>query len=195
VMDLFDNGAPEKTDLVCKLDADVNRAHTGIKLFIAEVNRGQLTAEEARRGIELTDFAINLEHAGDIIAKTLIPLAEEKSAKRLQFSDAGWSEMTAIHARVLAKLQLALNVLISNDLASARQLVKEKEHMRHLERESHDRHLHRLQSGEVISIETSNMHLEIVRALKEINSLLVTAAYPILRDSGDLLESRLARNA
>ncbi len=195
VMDLFDNGAPEKTDLVCKLDADVNRAHTGIKLFIAEVNRGQLTAEEARRGIELTDFAINLEHAGDIIAKTLIPLAEEKSAKRLQFSDAGWSEMTAIHARVLANLQLALNVLISSDLASARQLVKEKEHMRHLERESHDRHLHRLQSGEVISIETSNMHLEIVRALKEINSLLVTAAYPILRDSGDLLESRLARNA
>ncbi|MFZ2099088.1 MAG: Na/Pi cotransporter family protein, partial [Oricola sp.] len=193
--DLFDNGAPEKTALVRQLDEEVNRAHTGIKLFIAEVNRGSLSEEEARRGIELTDFAINLEHAGDIISKTLMPLAEEKSAKRLQFSSAGWSEMTAIHARVLANLQLALNVLLSGDLASARQLVKEKELMRHLERDSHDRHLGRLQSGEVVSIETSNMHLEIVRALKEINSLLATVAYPILRDSGDLLESRLAQSA
>jgi phosphate:Na+ symporter len=195
VMDLFDHGAPENVAMVRKLDQEVNRAHTEIKLFIAEVNRGQLSAEEARRGIELTDFAINLEHAGDIIAKTLMSLAEEKTEKRLQFSPAGWSEMNAIHARVLSNMQLALNVLISGDLNSARQLVKEKEQMRRLERDSHERHLRRLQSGEVSSIETSNMHLEIVRALKEINSLLATAAYPILSGSGDLLESRLTLNA
>lgn len=192
VMDLFDNGTPERTGLVRQLDKEVNRAHTDIKLYIAELNRGDLTSEEATRSIELTDFAINLEHAGDIIAKSLMPLAEEKTAKRLQFSAAGWNEMTAMHARVLSNMQLAQNVLIAGDLESARQLVKEKERMRKLERESHERHLRRLQSGEVTSIETSNMHLEIVRALKEINSLLATVAYPILTGSGDLLESRLA---
>lgn len=192
VMDLFDHGAPERIAMVRKLDHEVNRAHTDIKLFLAEVNRGQLSAEEAKRGVDLTDFAINLEHVGDIIAKTLMPLAEEKMARRLRFSPAGWSEMNALHARVMSNLQLALNVLISGDLDSARQLVKEKEQMRRLERNSHERHLRRLQSGEVSSIETSNMHLEIVRALKEINSLLATAAYPILSGSGDLLESRLA---
>ena len=36
------------------------------------------------------------------------------------------------------------------------------------------------------------MHIEIARGLKEINSLLVTVAYPILTRSGDLLTSRLA---
>ena len=53
----------------------------------------------------------------------------------------------------------------------------------------------RLQSGTPESIETSDMHLEVVRALKEINSLLVTVAYPLLTESGDLLESRLAKIA
>ena len=71
----------------------------------------------------------------------------------------------------------------------------EKERMRALERESHDRHLMRLQSGTLESIETSDIHLETVRALKQINSLLVALAYPILTESGDLLESRLARSA
>lgn len=195
VMDLFESGNAEQTARVRTLDREVHSAHTGIKLFIAEVNRGELSAGEAQRGIELTDFAINLEHIGDIIAKNLMRLVEEKAKKQLSFSPEGWSEMTALHARVLANTQLALNVLISADLDSARQLVKEKEHMRRLERQSHDRHLARLQSGKVESIETSDIHLEVVRSFKEVNSLLVTVAYPILSENGHLLESRLAEPA
>ena len=67
--------------------------------------------------------------------------------------------------------------------------------MRQLERESHDRHLRRLQAGLVESIETSDVHLELVRALKEINSLLATVAYPILNEHGLLSESRLRKLA
>ncbi len=45
------------------------------------------------------------------------------------------------------------------------------------------------------SIETSDVHLELVRALKEINSLLATVAYPILNEHGLLSESRLRKLA
>ena len=64
--------------------------------------------------------------------------------------------------------------------------------MRRLERECHDRHLARLRGGNPQSIDTSDIHMEVVRALKEINSLLVKVAYPILTERGHLLESRLA---
>lgn len=195
VMELFESGDKQRVAQLRRLDEEVNRAHTDIKLYIAEVNRGTMSQDEARRGIELTDLAINLEHAGDIIAKNLLVLAEEKSDKRLSFSREGWSELTALHDRVLANMQIAMNVLVSGDLEAARQLVVEKERMRKLERDSHERHLKRLQSGTVLSIETSDIHLEAVRALKEFNSLLVSVAYPILTQSGDLLESRLARTA
>ncbi|WP_075996962.1 Na/Pi cotransporter family protein [Salaquimonas pukyongi] len=193
VMDLMDSGNLEQLAQIRRLDEEVNRRHRDIKLFIAEVNRGQLSEEEARHGIELTDFAINLEYIGDIIAKTLLPLVEEKTHKGLQFSTEGWVEMCRLYERVQANMQVAMNVLISGDIESARQLVEEKETIRRIVRDSHDQHLARLQSGNAISVETSDIHLQTIRALKEVNSLLVTVAYPILAESGQLLDSRLAQ--
>ncbi|MGB3281255.1 MAG: Na/Pi cotransporter family protein, partial [Pseudorhodobacter sp.] len=193
VMELMDGGNIEKIGRVRALDDQINRKHTDIKLFIAEVHRGTLSEAETKLGTDLTDFSINLEHIGDIIAKSLLTLAEERERKNLRFSPEGWAEMCNLHSRVEANMQLALNVLISGDVASARQLVKEKETMRRLERDSHDRHLDRLRNAHSASIETSDIHLETVRAFKEINSLLVTVAYPILTESGHLLESRLAQ--
>jgi phosphate:Na+ symporter len=193
VMELMDGGNLDKIARIRGLDDQVNRKHTDIKLFIAQVNRGKLSEAEARQGKDLTDFSINLEHIGDIIAKSLLTLAETRAAKGLRFSPEGWSEMCNLHARVEANMQLALNVLVSGDVASAQLLAKEKETMRKLERDSHDRHLERLRNAHTDSIDTSDIHLETVRAFKEINSLLVTVAYPILTESGHLLESRLAQ--
>ncbi|PLP56651.1 Na+ cotransporter [Mesorhizobium loti] len=193
VMDMFRSGTPEQIAGLRGIDDEINGTHTGIKLYIAEVNRGMLTADEARRGIELTDVAINFEYAGDIVAKSLLVLASERAQKALQFSAEGWRELDELHGRVVENMQLALNVLISNDVASARQLVAEKEHIRAMQRVSHERHLRRLQSGKIESIETSDIHLEAVRAFKEINSLLVATAYPLLTHTGDLASSRLVR--
>ncbi len=193
VMELMEGGNLEKIARVRALDTQVNRNHTDIKLYIAELNRGKLSESEMKLGLELTDFSINLEHIGDIIAKSLLTLAEERAQQNLKFSPDGWTEICNLHSRVAGNMQLAMNVLISGDVESARQLVKEKEVMRKLARDSHDRHLGRLYEGHSASIDTSDIHLEIVRALKEINSLLVTVAYPILTQSGHLLESRLAQ--
>ncbi|WP_050527941.1 Na/Pi cotransporter family protein [Pseudorhodobacter aquimaris] len=193
IMELMDGGSPEQIKRVRALDAQVNRKHTEIKLFVAQVQRGKLTEAEAKLGNDLTEFSINLEYIGDIITKSLLNLAEARTKKGLRFSAEGWSEMCNLHSRVEANLQLALNVLVSGDVESARQLVKEKEMMRKLERESHDRHLERLRNGHSDSVDTSDIHLETVRAFKEINSLLVTVAYPILTESGHLLQSRLAQ--
>lgn len=192
VAELFHKASKEDLDHIRGMDKLVNKGHREVKLYIAEVNRGELSAVESQRAMHLVDFAVNLEHIGDIIAKTLVPLAEVKVSRNKRFSDEGWGEIVALHARVLANMELAFNVLLSEDLESCRLLVREKEAIRRLERESHNRHLQRLGSGKAESIETSEIHLEVVRAFKEINSLLATAAYPVLQESGDLLESRLA---
>ena len=192
VIELLDDPKPGQIAELRALDDEVDRRHSDIKLFIAELNRRDLDEDDARHSLELVDFAINLEHIGDIIAKSLLPLATRKEAANRRFSDEGWREIRALHARVLANTQLALNVLISSDTASARQLMMEKETMRRLERESHERHLMRLQHGNPASLATSNWHLDAVRALKEINSLLVTVAVPILEERGMILKSRLA---
>jgi len=192
VMDLMDGGNREAIRALQARDDEINAIHTDIKLYIAEVNRRVLSEEEAKAGVELADVAINLEHIGDLISKTLLPLAEERAARKLKFSPEGWAEMSSLHARVEANMQLAMNVLVSSDVESARQLVREKEAIRHFERQSQERHLARLSAGNAESIETSDIHLTTVRALKEINSMLVMIGYPILTESGHLLDSRLS---
>ncbi len=192
VMELFVTTNTNAAARIQEIETQVNEAQTGIKLYLAEMNQGQLTPDQAKRSMDLTGIAINLERVGDIITKDLLRLSAEMRKKKLTFSSEGWNELTRLHARVLANLQLSLNVLVSEDVDSARQLVEEKEFMRNLEEQSHDAHLARLARGSPQSIATSDIHLETIRALKEINSWLVTIAYPILKRSGLLLDSRLA---
>jgi len=192
VMELFVTTNANAAARIREIEMEVNEAQTGIKLYLAEMNQGQLTPDQAKRSMDLTGIAINLERVGDIITKDLLRLSAEMRKKKLTFSSEGWNELTRLHARVLANLQLSLNVLVSEDVDSARQLVEEKEFMRNLEEQSHDAHLARLSRGSPQSIATSDIHLETIRALKEINSRFVTIAYPILKKSGLLLDSRLA---
>ena len=90
---------------------------------------------------------------------------------------------------------MALNVLVSDDVDTALQLVEEKEKMREFERSSFDRHVARLATGSPQSIATSDVHIEVVRALKEINSRYALIGYPVLRQTGMLRDSRLEKLA
>lgn len=194
-MDVLELGDARQIARLRAMDDEINRRHSEIKLFVAELNRGSLSEPEARRGLELAGLANDFEAIGDIISKTLVSQAAAKARLKVSFSDEGWRELNTLHARVMANVQIALNVLVSGDAESARLLAAEKTTLRRMEREFHDRHIARLQSGNLQSIDTSDIHMEVVRALKEVNSLLVRVAYPILSETGQLLESRLTKSA
>jgi phosphate:Na+ symporter len=54
-----------------------------------------------------------------------------------------------------------------------------------------ERHFRRLRDGLPETIETSALHLDVLRDLKRINAHLTTVAYPILEETGELHGSRL----
>ena len=87
----------------------------------------------------------------------------------------------------MANARLAFNVLVSRDPATARQLVQEKDRLRDLEKATSQSHFVRLRDGTAKSVETSSIHLDTIRDLKQINSLLASMAYPVLEEQG-LLE-------
>jgi phosphate:Na+ symporter len=60
-----------------------------------------------------------------------------------------------------------------------------------MEKRSSSSHFARLRDGTVKSMETSAIHLDTIRDLKQINSLLASIAYPILEEQGLLRDSRL----
>jgi phosphate:Na+ symporter len=152
-----------------------------------------LTPDESRRAAEILSFTTNLEHIGDIVDKNLLELARKKTRKRLRFSEEGWHEIQALHSRVLSNLQLALGVFVSDDLGIARKLIDEKAAVRDAERQAAENHLARLRAGRPESIDSSALHLDILRDLKRIHSHICAVAYPILDEAGQLHRSRLKR--
>ena len=194
VMEYYDEYEPSRAARLRELDIEVNKAHSSIKLYLAELGDKEMSREDINHSVELANFAINLEAVGDIVSKDMLNLAKRKHVDKLDFSEAGRDELLKLHEQVLTNMQLALNVLISGDRISARQLVEEKERLRDQERKSNVKHFRRLRTGAVESIESSTIHLDTARSLRQINSLFASIAYPILSQSGDLLDSRLAND-
>lgn len=174
-----------------KADDDVDALHEAIKLYLIQASKTEMSEADSRRYVEILTFTTNLEHIGDIIDKNLMELAAKKIRKRLQFSGEGLEEIKRFHGQVIDNMRLALNVFATRDITLARRLLREKTSMRAHEFEAADRHFARLRDGRTESIETSSIHLDIIRDLKRINSHLTSVAYSILDAAGELRDSRL----
>ncbi len=180
-----------RADEIIKLDDDVDRLYTAVKLYLTQISKEALDEKDSRRWAEIISLTINLEHVGDILERVLQDLRDKKIAQRLSFSAAGMNEIEQLHAKLVTNLRLGLSVFLNGDLSSAQQLLVEKERFRDLERRFHDSHLDRLAGQTLQSIETSSLHLDIISDMRRINSFFCSTAYPILEKAGQLRKSRL----
>ena len=88
-------------------------------------------------------------------------------------------------------MRLAITVFMTGDHEMARELVAEKDKIRQAEKQAAESHFGRLRDGTLASIETTALHLDIIRDLKRINAHITSVAYPILEATGAISESRL----
>ncbi len=174
-----------------KLDDTVDTLYDAIKHYLIRASKAEMDEQESLRYDEVLSFTTNLEHIGDIVDKNLMELATKRIKNRYSFSAEGLEEITEFHGKVVDNFQLALNVFATRDVALARKLLNEKTLMRDREFEAAERHFARLRSGRTDSIETSSIHIDILRDLKRINSHLTSVAYPILEAVGELSKTRL----
>ena len=171
---------------VSRMDNAVDRLDEAIKLYITKLTRGSLDEREGRRAMEIVSFAINLEHIGDIIDKNLSEAATKKIKRKLHFSSEGAAELTAFHKRVLESLKIAFTVFMSGDVNAARRLIAEKAELRSAELSAAERHFDRLREGRPETLETTSLHLDVLRDLKRIHSHICSVAYPVIDGSGEM---------
>ncbi|WP_434723641.1 Na/Pi cotransporter family protein [Mesorhizobium sp. RIZ17] len=191
IIELYEDADPAKIKALAALDDRVDRKHAAIKLYLAKITRNPLSEDEALRCQELIGACVKLEQVGDIIVRNMLVHVRKKLERGLEFTPEGWQELCAFHSSVLANARLAFNVLVSRDPETARQLVLEKDLLREREKETSASHFLRLREGTAKSVETSSIHLDTIRDLKQINSLLASIAYPVLEERGLLGGSRL----
>ena len=193
VMILFREWSAETARTIELREDKIDRMHFETKIYVSKLRERELSQVEEKKTLEIVATANNLEEAGDRIAVNLTALAAKMRDDALAFSEEGTRDLEHFHDQVVTNAQLALQVLTTGDAEAARQLVIEKDRIRVEEQRFQERHLKRLQQGGTASIETTNIHQEVLRLLKQINAALTYVAYPITEETGDLLGSRLAK--
>lgn len=177
------------------LDSEMrlDQMYSATKTYLSQLDIRGPDLDLTRKVGELLDQAALYEAAGDSVTRLAMGLAKKLNSEGARFSARGNDDLSEFHDFVLTNAQAALHVQMSGNPAAARELVRQKERARQLERFYQDAHLDRLRDGNPETSATSNIHLETLRELKQINTCFITVAYPILTETGDLLETRLKR--
>ena len=191
VLDLYRNGDSDCIDQIREHDQHLNRALSDIRQYVASLPFEKMTKSEKRQARDLTGIAVDLEAAGDIVVRQLLQFAEHIGEEQIRFSDEGWSELAELYSKVRKNMELVFDTLATDDVDIARLVVQEKAIVRKIERNSRKRHFKRLQMGMDVSFDSSDMHLETLRALKELNAKLASVCYPVLVRQGQLRDTRL----
>ena len=189
---LYDTWNAADGKVIYEQDLAIKKMHLNVKLYLAKLGQNGLDEDLGRRSMELASISSSLDSASDAIARVMLDLAKRLDSQDLKFSTQGREEIHDFSDRVQSNVQLALNVMMNQNPAEARELVAAKEKVRRVEQKLQRNHIGRLREGLAESIDTSNIHQETLRALKQINTAFSMVGYPILLKSGDLLKSRLS---
>jgi phosphate:Na+ symporter len=190
--------APSRAGIeaIKRMDDVLDGLNSALKAYLISIAPSlaprPLNPADAERLAQVLAFATNMEHAGDLVDRNLLSVARRRLQRGVAFSPEGEADLVRLIDRVAANVRLAASLFVSGDEGAARLLVAEKEAFRAVEAEAVGAHYHRLQSGNVSTVETSSLHLDALRDLKQVNSHLIEgAAYPVLRARGALLPTRL----
>lgn len=193
IMAVYEHPTQQRIHDLAALDDRVDKKHMAIKLYLTELATHPMSDAESARMQELLEACVKLEQVGDIIVRNMLVHVQKKLNENLEFTEDGWAELVKFHSIVLSNAHLSFNVLISRDTRTARELVRQKDRLRDLERETTMQHFTRLREGTTRSVQTSSLHLDTIRDLKQINSLLASLAYPVLEERGELGGTRLIK--
>lgn len=173
--------------------ADLEKRMNATLSSVREIYAKLPAASEAElAGIQpIIDFAIRLERCGDIFAGKFINLRMDQIQGEYQFSEEGKAEIEAMIQAVHHAIILAEETAWTGDVSTARRLVRHKQTVAEMESNSRAAHLARLRRGDHLSLGSSDQHLEVIAALKEVNSKFATIAYAVLEKHGDLRKSRI----
>jgi phosphate:Na+ symporter len=173
-------------------DDVLDSLNTAIKRYLMSIDNDALNEDDQRRLNQILVFAMNIEQAGDVIDRNLLPHVS-KRLKRGLIKGNGDDDLAALMDRLVLNLRTAASLFMTEDARIARQLAEEKVAFRRAEREAVSAHFDVMRADRAAEGMQSSIHLDLLRDMKLINSLIVAAAaYPVLDRAGELLPTRLA---
>jgi len=193
-MDLFENYDENIAERLRAEQRNIAKNAFDLRVYLSGIRSDDPNEDTSTRAFDFAGTATNLESGADAIGRKIVTLAKRMHHDRTHFSEDGRHELMDFYDKVLRNIQQGILVLMSEDVETARKLVAQKEMIRELNQKLERKHLTRLRQGLTETIETSAIHIDLLRSLKVLNTGFAMIAYPLLREHGALLKSRLSKD-
>jgi phosphate:Na+ symporter len=187
----FEKDDPDFRDDMKVMDTKIDVLNREIKLYLVRLTDEPLGEVQNARVVNLIALVSDIENIGDVIDKNVLDLAKKKSNLKLSFSDEGWRDVQEFHKLVVDNFSMALSAFSLSNVELAKMVVENKQKIRILEVKLREAHIHRLHLKMQDSLNTSNIHMDLLSAYRRVNSYVCNLVYPVLyNDSGGLFPSR-----
>lgn len=124
--------------------------------------------EYAKLSYAMISIVKDMETIGDIVHRNIIALIKKKQGFKNDFSPEGKEELTIYHQKVCKQICLLKEAFAEKDLDKAQRImIKEKKYL-DLELQYRIRHLERLVHQKANSVETHEVHMELMNLMAQI---------------------------
>jgi phosphate:Na+ symporter len=137
--------------------------------YLQKIGRQELSDKQIQEVYCMMSIANDIESVGDVIQKNMIPLIAKKSALNTDFSKEGKEELDLFHTKMCKQVSRLNDAFSELNPEIARRIMSKEEKYSDLETEYRTRHLERIHEEREESIETHEIHMELMDMLKQIN--------------------------
>ncbi len=139
-----------------------------IRIYLGQIARQELTEKQTDEVYCLMSIVSDMESIGDIIHRNLVPLINKKNALAHDFSNDGKEELMIYHEKVCRQIRLLKQALAEINPLKASEIMKTERRFLDLELKYRVQHLERLLHKQKESIETHEVHMELMDLMKQI---------------------------
>jgi phosphate:Na+ symporter len=136
--------------------------------FLIKISKNEISRDQANEVYGMIAIASDMESIGDLIHRNLVKLIAKKNELDVDFSDEGKEELMIYHQKVCRQIDLLEQAFAERDLDKAHMIMEGERKYLDLEEQYRIRHLERIRHECKESINTHEVHMEMMDILKQI---------------------------
>ncbi|MFC1488739.1 PhoU domain-containing protein [Thermodesulfobacteriota bacterium] len=139
-----------------------------INEYLVKIARKELSDDQTNEVYGMMSISNDLESIGDMIHRNMVPLIAKKRELAVDFSEEGKEELMIYHQKVCKQINLLEEAFAEINLEKAREIMAGERKYLDLESQYRIKHLERLRHDRKESIETHEVHMELMDLMKQI---------------------------
>lgn len=139
-----------------------------LREYLFQIAQHDVSEAQAKEVYGMISITNDMERIGDLIHRNMVPLVAKKKRLEIDFSDEGKEELLIYHQKVCRQIDLLEEAFAETNLDKARDIMASERIYLDLEDQYRVRHLERIRRQNKKSLETHEIHMELMDLLKQI---------------------------